>query len=292
VSLALLVFGRTGQVGRELRRLAGPGLRVTALDRAAADRADPRSCAAAGAGAAPDVVINAAAHTAVDRAETEEAAARVVNAEAPGAMARACAARGLPFLHLSTDYVFDGSGDRPWREDDPIAPLNAYGRGKAEGERRVAEARGTHAIIRTSWVFSAHGGNFVTSMLRRGAVRDRLTVVDDQRGGPTAAADIAAALVTMARAFAEGRGTSGVFHFCGGPTVSWRDFAVEIFRQAAWSRAPDIAAIRTEDWSTPARRPRNSALDCRKIAAAYGIGQPDWRRSLAPVIAELKDAAA
>jgi len=291
VTVSLLVFGRTGQVATELRRLAGADLHVTALDRSAADLADPEACAAAIAATDADVVINAAAWTAVDLAEAEEDAARVVNAEAPGAVARACADRGIPFLHVSTDYVFDGAGARPWREDDPVAPINAYGRTKLEGEARVAAAGGPHAILRTSWVFSAHGANFAKTMLKHGAVRDRLSVVDDQRGGPTAAADIAAVLVAMARAFHAGRGVSGVFHFAGAPTVSWRDFAVEIFRQAHWMRRPEVAAIRTEDWPTPAARPRNSALDCGKIAAAYGIAQPDWRASLGHVLAELKETA-
>ena len=288
MTLSLLVFGRTGQVATELQRLAGADLRVTALDRAAADLADPAACAAAIAATDADVVVNAAAWTAVDGADAEEDAAMVVNGHAPGAMARACAARAIPFLHVSTDYVFDGSGERPWREDDPVAPLNAYGRTKLEGERQVAAAGGPHAILRTAWVFSAHGANFVKTMLKHGAVRDRLTVVDDQRGGPTAAADIAAALVAMARALHEGRGVSGVFHFAGAPTVSWRDFAVEIFRQADWMKAPEVAPIRTEDWPTPAARPRNSALDCGKITAAYGIAPPDWRASLAAVLAELR----
>ncbi|MGF1658996.1 MAG: dTDP-4-dehydrorhamnose reductase [Rubrimonas sp.] len=291
MSLALLVFGRTGQVATELQRLAGPDLRMNALDRAAADLAVPSACAAAIATTDADVVINAAAWTAVDRAEAEEDAAMVVNGHAPGAIARACAARGLPFLHVSTDYVFDGSGARAWREDDTVSPINAYGRTKLEGERQVAAAGGPHAILRTSWVFSAHGANFVKTMLKHGALRDQLKVVDDQRGGPTAAADIAAALVAMARAFNEGRGVSGVFHFAGAPTVSWRDFAVEIFRQADWMRAPDVAPIRTEDWPTPAARPANSALDCAKIEAAYGIAQPDWRASLGRVLAELKETA-
>jgi dTDP-4-dehydrorhamnose reductase len=289
VSLSLLVFGTTGQVATELRRLSGAGLAVEALGRDRADLSDPAACAAAVAATTADVVINAAAWTAVDRAETEEAAAHVVNAEAPGAMARAAAARGLPFLHVSTDYVFDGSGETPRTEDAPTGPLGAYGRTKLAGERAVAEAGGPHAILRTAWVFAGHGQNFVRTMLRVGATRPRLTVVDDQRGGPTPAPAIAAALVTMARAFHEGRGASGVYHFAGAPTVSWREFAEAIFAAAPWMTAPEVAPIRSEDWPTPAARPRNSALDCARIARDYGIAQPDWRQALGPVLAELKE---
>lgn len=284
MTLKILVFGRTGQVAAELQALAGPDLVVEALGRDRADLADPAACAAQVAATDAGAVINAAAYTAVDRAESEEALATVVNGHAPGAMARACAARGLPFLHVSTDYVFDGSGDRPWREDDPTGPLGAYGRSKLEGERQVAAAGGPHVILRTAWVFSAHGSNFVKTMLRVGAGRDRLTVVDDQRGGPTAAADIAAALVAIARAFAAGRGVSGVFHYAGAPAASWCGFAREIFARSGWPTPPEVAPIRTEDWPTPAARPRNSVLDCGKIAAAYGIGQPAWPEALDRVL--------
>jgi len=282
----IIMFGETGQVATELRALAGPDLAVEALGRGRADLSDPAACAAAVAATDADVVINAAAYTAVDRAESEEDLATTINGDAPGAMARACAARGIPFLHVSTDYVFDGAGARPWREDDPVGPLGAYGRSKLAGERAVAAAGGPHAILRTSWVFSAHGANFVKTMLRLGAERDALRVVDDQRGGPTAAADIAAALVAIARAFAAGRGVTGVFHFSGAPTVSWREFAEAIFREAGLSVA--VEPIAAADWPTPARRPANSALDCGRLAAAYGIGQPDWRVALAKVVAAVR----
>ncbi|MBC7142538.1 MAG: dTDP-4-dehydrorhamnose reductase, partial [Rhodobacteraceae bacterium] len=220
-----LVFGTSGQLGMELARRAPAGVGVTALGRDRADLTDPAACAAVIAATDADVVINAAAYTAVDAAESDRETAHLVNAEAPGAMARAAVARGLPFLHVSTDYVFDGSGSRPWLEDDPTAPLGVYGKTKLDGERAIAAAGGPHAVLRSSWVFSAHGRNFVKTMLRLGAERDTLPVVDDQRGGPTAAADIADALWTVAAAFRGGRGHSGLFHFSGAPTVSWADFA-------------------------------------------------------------------
>jgi dTDP-4-dehydrorhamnose reductase len=285
--MRLLVFGRSGQVATELARAAAAqGLALTALGRAEADLADPEACARAVAAAETDVVINAAAHTAVDRAESEPELARAVNAAAPGAMARAAAARGLPFLHVSTDYVFDGTPGRPWREDDPTAPLGVYGASKLAGERAVATAGGPHVILRTAWVFSAHGSNFVKTMLRLGAERDSLRVVDDQRGGPTPAADIAAALIAVARAFAAGRGVNGIFHYAGAPAISWAGFAEAVFA-ARGGPAPRIERIATTEYPTPARRPLNSVLDCSCIARAYGLAQPDWRPGLARVIEEL-----
>ena len=289
MTLRVCVFGRTGQVATELRRLAGPDLSVTALDRAAADLQNPDACAAAVAAAQADIVINAAAYTAVDKAEEDAAQATTINAEAPGAMARAAAARGLPFVQISTDYVFDGTKRAPWTEDDPVGPLGVYGQSKLAGETAVRAAGGPHVILRTAWVHAGHGANFVATMLRVGATRDRLTVVDDQQGGPTAATDIARALIAIARAFADGNGVSGTFHYCGRPAVSWCGFAREIFRQADWIPAPEIAPIATADWPTPAARPANSVLDCTRIRDAYGIEQPDWRISLAPVLAELRE---
>ncbi len=283
--MRLLVFGTTGQVARELARLRPD---ATFLGRDRADLADPAACAAAVAAAGADAVINAAAYTAVDQAESDAATARTVNAEAPGAMARAAAARGLPFLHVSTDYVFDGSGTRPWREDDPVAPLGVYGATKLAGEQAVAAAGGPHVILRTAWVFSAHGRNFVKTMLRVGADRDSLAVVDDQRGGPTPAAAIASALLTVADTLHRGRGESGIFHFTGAPAVSWADFAEAIFARAALPRRPAIRRIATAEYPTPARRPSNSVLDCTRIARVYAIAQPDWRPGLDAVLNELE----
>ncbi len=288
MTVRLLVIGETGQVATELARVVDPAISVTTVGRASLDLADPAAAAAYVRTGAADVIVNAAAYTAVDKAEAEEALATRVNGAAPGAMAEAAAARGIPFLHISTDYVFDGAGDRPWREDDLTGPLGAYGRSKLAGEIAVAAAGGPYAILRTAWVFAGHGGNFVRTMLRVGRDRDRLTVVDDQWGGPTAAADIAQALVTLAKAFAAGDGVSGVFHFCGAPQTTWRRFAEEIFRQANWDKAPVVAPIRTDEWPTPAMRPHNSVLDCQRIFETYGIKQPDWRHALAPVLSEIE----
>lgn len=278
----LLVFGQTGQVARELAHQAPE---ATFLDRDQADLTDPAACAAAIHAHRPAIVINAAAWTAVDKAEAEEPAAHLVNAEAPGAMARACAARGIPFLHISTDYVFDGSGTRPWREDDPTGPLSAYGRTKLAGESLVRAAGGPHVILRTAWVFSAHGQNFLKTMLRLGAARPTLTVVADQHGGPTPARAIAQALLTIAQAFQRGQGTPGTFHFAGAPDTTWAGFAREIMGQA---RLPaQVQDIPTSAYPTPARRPANSRLDCAAIASAYGIDRPDWRQGIADTLKDL-----
>jgi len=277
--MKVLVFGTTGQVARELARRCPPGVEMSALGRAEADLSDPAACADAVLASGADAVINAAAWTAVDKAEAEEPAAELVNGAAPGAMARAAAARGVPFLHVSTDYVFDGSGDRPWRPDDPMGPLGAYGRTKLAGEDAVRAAGGAHAILRTSWVFSSHGANFVKTMLRLGATRDRLTVV------PTPAAAIADALLTIAAGFAAGRGISGTYHFSGAPDVSWAGFAREIFAQAGL--AVTVEDIPTSAYPTPARRPANSRLDCTSLLHDYGIARPDWREGLRAVLADL-----
>lgn len=280
--MRLLVFGRHGQVARELAR-AAPG--ALCLGRAEADLARPGSAAAAVAAHAPEAVINAAAFTAVDAAESEEAAAMALNATAPGEMARACAARGIPLLHLSTDYVFDGSGHRPWRPDDPVAPLNAYGRSKLAGEQAVRAAGGTSLILRTAWVFSAHGANFVKTMLRLSETRGHLRVVADQWGGPTPAAAIARALLSMAEALRADPARAGAFHFAGAPVTSWAGFARETLSRAG--RKITVEEIATADWPTPARRPLNSRLDCTATEAAFGIRQPDWRAGLDAVLAEL-----
>lgn len=277
----MLVFGSTGQVARELARILPDAV---FLGRDRADLSDPAACAAAIAAHKPAAVINAAAWTAVDAAETEEAAAMVVNAEAPAAMARACADLGIPFVHISTDYVFDGGGDAPFAPDHPTAPLGAYGRTKLAGEQGVRGAGGIHAILRTSWVFSAHGNNFVKTMLRLGAERDRLTVVGDQIGGPTPAAGIARACAAMAEQLIQNPKLSGIRHYSGAPDVSWADFAREIFAQSGM--ACEVADIPTSDYPTPAARPLNSRMDCASLAD-FGLARPDWRAGLTDVLKDL-----
>lgn len=279
----LLVFGRSGQVATELARLA-PDARF--LGRDAVDLSDPEACAAAIRAARPAAVINAAAYTAVDRAESEPDLARLVNGAAPAAMARACAGAGVPFLHISTDYVFDGSGDRPWREGDPTGPLGVYGATKLAGEQGIAAAGGQSAVLRTAWVFSAHGTNFVRTMLRLGAEREELRVVADQHGGPTPAADIAATCLTMIAAMRADGTRRGIWHYSGAPDTTWAGFARAIMEEAGLlCRVVDIPS---SDYPTPARRPGNSRLDCTAIARDFGIARPDWRVGLAGVVAALR----
>jgi len=279
--MRLLVFGATGQLAVALRASAPDAL---FLNRDAADLTAPETCAAAIHAAKPSVVINAAAYTAVDRAEEEEALATVINAAAPGAMARACAEASIPFLQVSTDYVFDGGGQRPWRPEDPTSPLNAYGRSKAAGEAAVRAAGGPHAILRTSWVFSATGRNFVTAMLELARKRDQLNVVDDQIGGPTSARAIGEALLKMAEAMIAGQ-DGGTYHFAGAPFVSWKSFARETFACSGQNVA--VSGIPTSQYPTAAQRPLNSRLDCTSLEADFGIRPPDWRAELAAVVEEL-----
>ncbi|MGH1421219.1 MAG: dTDP-4-dehydrorhamnose reductase [Hyphomonas sp.] len=283
----ILVFGKTGQVARELA--AYPD--VICLDRAAADLTDPAACAAAIHQHAPRAVINAAAYTAVDKAEEEEALATLINGDSPGAMAVACAARNIPFLHVSTDYVFDGQGTQAWMPSDAIAPINAYGRSKAAGEAAIqvaARPGAQSAILRTSWVFSAHGANFVKTMLRLAESRDAVTVVDDQIGGPTSAKDIAATLMSMARAMQTdpqlGQGGK-IYHYAGAPATSWKCFARETFTRAG--KDVKVTGIPGSGYPTPAPRPLNSRLDCRALETDFSITQPDWRAALADVIKDL-----
>ncbi len=279
----LLVLGAGGQIGRAVcAQATAAGLPVRGLDRRALDITDRRATAAALDGA--ELVVNCAAYTAVDRAESERDAAFAVNADAVGTLAALCRTRKLPLLQLSTDYVFDGTGARPWRESDPVAPISVYGASKAEGERQLRAALPQHLILRTSWVFAPLGNNFVRTMLRLGRERAEVAVVADQRGGPTAAEDIAAAILTLRRILlAPGFEDWGTYHFSGQPAVSWFEFATAIFAQRPGAR---LRAIESADYATPARRPANSVLDCGKIAAAFGIAQPDWRPALARMLAQ------
>lgn len=294
--MRLLVFGKTGQVGQALARLDGlGGVTVISLGRDSADLRSPEACGAVVRERAKDVdaVINAAAYTAVDRAESEAGLAQVINGEAPGAMARAAAECDLPFLHISTDYVFAGDGTQRWQPEGPVAPQNVYGRSKLAGEQAVQAAGGQFAILRTSWVFSAHGSNFVKTMLRLAQSHDQVSVVDDQIGGPTPAAAIAAALTTMARAMVADKPATpragsrgGVYHFAGQPDISWAGFAREIFEQSGL--AVTVSGIATSEYPTAAERPLNSRLDCARLATDFAITPPDWKAGLADVLQELR----
>ena len=279
----ILVFGKTGQVATELGLLDG----TVCVGRDVADLSDPAACAALIAEHKPKAVINAAAYTAVDRAEEEEALATTVNGEAPAAMAQACAALDIPFVHISTDYVLDGLGALPHEPDATPAPLNAYGRSKLVGETAIKQAGGRYCVLRTSWVFSAHRANFLKTMLRLAESRDALTVVGDQIGGPTSAREIALACIAAASGLggSDGREKSGIYHFSGAPDVSWADFAREIFSQAGL--AVVVTDIPTADYPTPAARPLNSRMNCASLEQAFGVGRPDWRQDVAEILEQL-----
>lgn len=279
--MKILVFGKTGQVARELDALAG----TACLGRDAADLSDPAACAQAIHHHQPDAVINAAAYTAVDKAEEEEALAKVINGDAPGAMAQACLTRGIPFVHISTDYVFEGGGTTPWHPDSATGPLGAYGRTKLAGEQAVRAAGGTYAILRTSWVVSAHGSNFVKTMLRLGAERDALSIVADQIGGPTGAREIALACHSIAHQLADAPEKAGTYHFAGKPDCSWADFARAIFDLSG--TACEVTDILSSEYPTPAKRPLNSRMDCSATRTTFAIKRPAWQDSLVEILNDL-----
>ena len=285
--MSVLVFGYTGQVARELARLADK-LKLTFifLGREVADLSFPDKCEELILNREPSAVINAAAWTEVDAAETSEAEACVVNGEAPGAMARACAKLSIPFLHISSDYVFDGSGQYPWRPYDSVAPLGAYGRSKLLGEQLVQESGARAIILRTSWVFSAHRSNFVKTMLRLGEERSHLNVVGDQVGGPTSASSIARSVVTLIEALLKG-GAGGIFHFSGTPDVSWAEFARTIMDLAGISC--EIEPILSTDYPMESPRPLNSRMDCSALLETYGIPRDAWVNDLEHVLTELAE---
>lgn len=278
----ILVFGKTGQVATELQRLGD----VVVFGRDQVDLSDPVACADAIRTQAPRAVINAAAYTAVDQAEEEEALATVINGDAPTAMARACAELGIPLIHISTDYVFAGTGDAPWQPDVPTAPQNAYGRSKLAGEIGIRNSGAVHVILRTSWVVSAHGANFVKTMLRLSDTRDALNIVADQIGGPTPARDIAAACLQIAEQLITDPSKSGTYHYSGAPDVSWADFARAIFEQGG--KAVTVTPIPTTDYPTPAKRPLNSRMDCCATQQVFGIQRPDWHDGLNMILQELE----
>lgn len=281
--IRLLIFGGTGQVGTSLRQGNWPGVTIQTPPRQTASLTEQEALIATVRHADADIVVNAAAYTAVDHAEIEPAVAQAVNCDGAATIAMACAETGRPLIHLSTDYVFDGSNPGPYAEDARVCPLNVYGASKAAGEQAIREHFDRYLIIRTSWVFAPHGQNFVRTMLRVGQERDHLRVVDDQHGGPTPAGAIAATIVALARGIHEGGDAWGTYHYAGRPATTWHGFAEAIFavRQRITGQTPPrIEPIATADYPTPARRPLNSVLDTRRIADVWGIAAPDWRPAM------------
>lgn len=278
----ILVFGKTGQVGTELQLLDG----VVTLGRNQADLSNPMTCADAIFEHAPLAVINAAAYNFVDKAEEEMGLAFAINGDAPTAMAQACSYLKIPFVHISTDYVFDGTGDTSWHTTDETVPENAYGRSKLAGEIGIRASGGTYAILRTSWVFSTSGTNFVKTMLRLSETRKALNIVADQIGGPTPARDIAVACLKIANQLRKDPSKSGSYHYSGYPDVSWAEFANEIFKQAR--RAVVVTPISTVDYPTRAIRPMNSRIDCGTTEQMFDVIRPDWREGLKTILKELE----
>lgn len=270
----ILVFGKSGQVARELQKFKHAFL----LDRTHADLTKPEVCRSAISYFKPSAVINAAAFTSVDGAEKEAELADLTNGEAPGAMAQACAELQVPMVQISTDYVFDGSGDLPWRTSDQTHPINQYGRSKLKGEIAIRDANCCHAIIRTSWIFSGHGRNFVKTIRRLSESSDTIKVVDDQIGGPTHAKDIAKACIVIAEKLIEEPSKTGTYHLSGQPDVSWYKFAKEILKQTGKDTL--VKGIPTSEYKTPAMRPLNSRLDNSLIEKNFGIRRPNWAEPL------------
>jgi len=290
--MRLLLLGGTGQVGHEFQSLTFPKCTdVVTPAHADCDLKDPTAIAALIAGGPWDAVINAAAYTNVDRAESEKSVAYAVNADAPAHLAVETERRAIPLIHISTDYVFDGNKNMPYVETDAPGPLNVYGASKLAGERAVAANNPRHVILRTSWVYSPHGHNFVKTILRLAGERDRLTVVDDQRGCPTAAGDVALAcrdIALLCAAQAE-EVPYGLYHFAGSGEASWCEFATTIvdFAGPRLARRPQIVPIATIDYPTAAVRPADTRLNCSAIGSAFGLKQRPWREGLRVTMAEL-----
>lgn len=274
--MRVLVTGARGMLGWALQDSRPPGVDLLATDLAELDITDGAAVERLLEAERPDAVLNAAADTAVDECEAREERALLVNGTAPGILGRACRARGLPILHLSTDYVFDGRppGGRPWREDDPTGPLSAYGRTKLAGELALAASGAVHWIVRTQWLYGLHGKNFVETMLRLGAERSELTVVDDQHGSPTSTHDLAPVLWEILRR----RPDSGVYHAANAGRTTWFGFAEAIFRRAGL--AVRVKPMGSDQLQRPARRPERSVLDCSRLARALGHGLPPWEAAL------------
>ncbi|MFC2970942.1 dTDP-4-dehydrorhamnose reductase [Azotobacter bryophylli] len=301
--MKILLLGKNGQVGWELQRALAPLGELVALDRQGGqdlcgDLADIDALAATVRSLAPQVIVNAAAYTAVDKAESEPESALRINGEAPGVLAREAERLGAWLVHYSTDYVFDGSGEQPWREDAPTGPLSVYGRSKLAGERAIAASGAKALVLRTSWVYAARGGNFARTMLRLAGERDALRVIDDQVGAPTGAeliADVTAHLLRQVHTAADASTLAGVYHLTSAGETSWCDYARFVLQQAqargvSLKAGPaQVEAIPTSAYPTPARRPLNSRLDTLKLRETFGLHLPHWQTGVARMLSEILD---
>jgi dTDP-4-dehydrorhamnose reductase len=292
----ILIVGSAGQLGRELERIFADVGHIISFDRESVDLADPDQTRELVRRTAPDVILNAAAYTAVDRAESEMALAHAINALAPRILAEEAAERNALLVHYSTDYVFNGSKQGPWTETDAPAPLSVYGASKLAGEQAIQNSRARHLIFRTSWVYGPHGKNFLLTMLRLASERDQLSIVDDQFGAPTTSIELASAtheIVTgvLAGRFGAAGDWSGLYHMTCAGSISWFGFAQTIFARASERlgvRSPELIPIGTKDYPTPAARPRNSVLSNAKLNARFSVQLPSWQSALDEVIARLQ----
>ena len=295
--MKILLLGKNGQLGWELQRSLAPIGQLMALDRhsteGCGDLANLPGLAATVRALRPDVIVNAAAHTAVDKAESEPALARTVNALAPGVLAQEAAQLGALLVHYSTDYVFDGSGTRPWTEADAPAPLSVYGQTKLEGEQAIESACPHHLILRTSWVYAARGGNFAKTMLRLARERERLTVIDDQFGAPTGADLLADVTAHAIRQLLQRPGDAGLYHLVASGETSWHGYAKHVLAQAERAQAAikiiarEVAPVPTSAFPTPAKRPHNSRLDTSKLQATFGLRLPAWQQGVDRMLDEI-----
>lgn len=289
--MKILLIGKNGQLGWELaRQFSGRDETVRAVDLPEFDITQPNNVNAVFNSFKPDFIINASAYTAVDRAESDSKTAFAVNQQGPAHLIKMCSAT-VPLIHVSTDYVYDGTKKDPYKETDPIAPLGVYGHSKALGEKEVA-VHPHHLIIRTAWLCGLHGHNFVKTMLRLGAEKEVLSVVDDQFGSPTFAADLARAIITMVDLYQQNGKTLkwGIYHFCGKGSASWYQFAQKIFELAHPIfplKIQEVHPVPTTAYPTPAKRPANSVLDCRKIEQTFGVNRPPWEESLEKMLMEM-----
>lgn len=297
--MKILLLGKNGQVGWQLQRALAPLGEIVALERkdAGGDLADPQGLAAAVRAAKPQVIVNAAAYTAVDKAESEPQLARLINTEAPAALAREAAASGALLVHYSTDYVFDGSGSAPWQESDATGPLNVYGTTKLAGEQAIAASGCAHLTFRTSWVYAAHGDNFIKTMLRLAATRERLTVIDDQKGAPTGAELIADVTAHAISQTLQQPAKAGLYHLTAAGEASWFDYAQYVLALARQARpqgvktaAGGVQPIASSQYPAAARRPLNSRLDTRRLQAAFGLQMPPWQQGVTRVLREILES--
>lgn len=297
--MKILLLGKNGQVGWQLQRALAPLGEIVALERkdAGGDLANPQGLSAAVRAAKPQVIVNAAAYTAVDKAESEPQLARLINTEAPAALAREAAASGALLVHYSTDYVFDGSGSAPWQESDATGPLNVYGATKLAGEQAIAASGCAHLTFRTSWVYAAHGDNFIKTMLRLAATRERLTVIDDQKGAPTGAELIADVTAHAISQTLQQPAKAGLYHLTAAGEASWFDYAQYVLALARQARpqgvktaAGGVQPIASSQYPAAARRPLNSRLDTRRLQAAFGLQMPPWQQGVTRVLREILES--